>query len=101
MKQSLLALRSLPVDVEVWVSYRRAARILRRKVGPKAPSPEQLMQFELKGRCPKDIAGTYLDYLRDLERRRVVTKQSSSRCELPRHSLGRSRILPVRDPTLN
>lgn len=101
MKPPPCALRSLSVDVEVWDSYLSAARILRRKVGMKAPSPAQLIQFELQGRCPKDIAGTYLDYLRDLERWRDVAKQTSPCRELPRPALGRTRILPARDPILN
>jgi hypothetical protein len=54
--------------------YASASRRLRRKVSHKAPTAIELINFELAGRDPRDIAACFLDHLRDLERRQPAGK---------------------------
>lgn len=64
--------QSVPLKKQSVKLYAIAVRQLRRKVGPKAPTAVELINFELAGRDPRDIASCFLDYLRDLERRRHI-----------------------------
>lgn len=62
----------VPLSKQSISSYAKATRHLRRKVGSKAPTTVELINFELAGRDPRDIASCFLDHLRDLERRRLI-----------------------------
>lgn len=81
----------VPLNKQSISSYANAVRQLRRKVGAKAPTIVELINFELAGRNPRDIASCFLDHLRDLERRRHVE---------PGHKLGRRVSTPLRVPLL-
>lgn len=72
--------------------YAIAVRQLRRKVGAKAPTTVELINFELAGRDPGDIASCFLDHLRDLERRRQIEPGP----KLSRRVATRNRTLLVR-----
>lgn len=69
---------AVPVCDESYRSYASASRRLRRKF-PDAPSPIELIQFELRDRDPADIASSYLDYRRDAERRRQFAVKPPTR----------------------
>lgn len=62
----------VPIAPAEFAVYRSAARILKQRVGTKAPDTVSLIQFELTGRNPQDIVGCFLDHLRDVERRRRI-----------------------------
>jgi hypothetical protein len=93
--------RTVPLTTKNLNSYVQAARRLRRQLGDRAPTAYQLVEFEITGRSPRDIAAAYLDYLRDLERRRDVPadrpKYGGARSR-PRVPLVRESAWPVRRP---
>ncbi|MDP1578810.1 MAG: hypothetical protein Q8M02_00930 [Candidatus Didemnitutus sp.] len=94
----------IPVCNESHRSFVTASRQLRRKIGARAPSAVELIQFELQGRNPADIVATYLDYLRDAERSRQ-TKRGVRRVRvLPAPDVtwpARLSPSPVKDPSRN
>lgn len=75
----------VPLNKQSISIYANAVRQLRRKVGAKAPTTVELINFELAGRDPRDIASCFLDHLRDLERRRHIEPgtKSSRRASTP------------------
>lgn len=100
----------VPLNKQSLKSYTTASRRLRRKVGTKAPTTIELINFELAGRDPRDIASCFLDHLRDLERRRQIEpgiKPGRRGVAQPRVPLvranwpGRRPPVPMPDPTRN
>lgn len=101
----------VPLNKQSIKTYANATRRLRRKVGGKAPTTIELINFELAGRDPRDIASCFLDHLRDLERRRPIEpglKSGRRMAPPPRVPLlrqapwpGRRQPVSVTDPTRN
>lgn len=82
----------VPLNKQSIKTYDKAMRRLRRKVGAKAPTTVELINFELAGRDPLDIASCFLDHLRDLERHRYVEPGFKP----GRRSVGKPRVPFVR-----
>ena len=100
----------VPLNKQSIKTYANATRRLRRKVGTKAPTTVELINFELAGRNPRDIASCFLDHLRGLERRRHIEpgrKPGQRGVAQPRVPLvranwpGRRPPVPMSDPTRN
>lgn len=85
----------VPLSKQSIDSYAKAARRLRRETGSKAPTAVELINFELAGRNPRDIASAFLDHLRDLERRRRLNRG----VERPRRDPGSSNVALTRPDT--
>ena len=93
----------VPLNKQSIQTYANAIRRLRRKVGSKAPTTVELIKFELAGRVPKDVASSYLDHLRDVERRRKIEPGRRPNVPVLRTMAwpGRRPAAPVGDPTRN
>lgn len=94
----------VPLNKQSLQAYANAIRRLRRKVGSKAPTTVELINFELAGRDPQDIASCFLDHLRDLERRRQIEpglKPGRRMASPPRVPLLRQAPWPGRRPPVS
>ena len=104
MKASYRLVKISPVSFRVYVS---AARILRGRLGAKAPDPDTLIQRELRNRDPDMVADDYLE-LRGLRRatspvaprKRATVPGRSPRLPLSSRSIMRGYAAPA-DPMLN
>lgn len=90
--------RLVPVSRESYRTYVLASRRVRRRVGNKSPSPEEMIQFEIAGRDPGDVAAAYFDHLRDLERAGEFTRTTAARA---RNWPSRRLQITPRDASLN